>query len=108
MSRRTRRQKPHDATAGIAGIPAVPWHESRALALAVLLFGSGIAALVYETLWVRQLGRVVGTEVRAVSLALSAFFAGLAIGSVSIGRLADRAVRPIKLYAWLEASVAVA
>ena len=108
MSRRTRRQKPQDATAGIAGIPAVPWHESRALALAVLLFGSGIAALVYETLWVRQLGRVVGTEVRAVSLALSAFFAGLAIGSVSIGRLADRVVRPIKLYAWLEASVAVA
>ncbi len=68
---------------------------------------SGAVALVYETLWVRQLGRVVGVEVHAVSIALSAFFAGLALGSASLGRLADRVVRPVRLYAWLEAGVAV-
>ena len=71
-----------------------------------LLFASGAVALVYETLWVRQLGRVVGIDVHAVSIALSAFFGGLALGSTALGRLADRVVRPVRLYAWLEAGVA--
>jgi spermidine synthase len=74
---------------------------------AALLLGSGFTALVYETLWVKQLGRVVGVEVHAVTIALSAFFAGLAVGSALLGRLADRSTRPIRLYAGLEAAVAV-
>jgi spermidine synthase len=72
-----------------------------------LLFASGTTALVYETLWVKQLGRVVGVEVHAVSIALSAFFAGLALGGAVLGRLADRVTRPVRLYAQLEAGVAV-
>jgi len=55
---------------------------------------------------VRQLGRVVGVEIHAVSIALSAFFGGLALGGASLGRLADRVLRPVRLYAWLEAGVA--
>ena len=74
---------------------------------AALLFASGGASLAYETLWVKQLGRVVGVEVHAVSIALSAFFAGLALGAAVLGRLADRVSRPLKLYAQLEAGVAV-
>ncbi len=65
-----------------------------------------MVALVYETLWVRQLGRVVGVEVHAVSIAISAFFAGLALGGASLGRVADRVPRPVRLYAQLEAGVA--
>jgi len=61
---------------------------------------------VFETLWVKQLGRVVGVEVHAVSLALSAFFAGLALGGTALGRRADRAARPLRLYAALEAGAA--
>ena len=76
-------------------------------AAALLLSFSGAVALVYETLWVKQLGRVVGVEVHAVTIALSAFFAGLALGSALLGRLADRTERPIRLYAALEAGVAV-
>ncbi len=75
---------------------------------AALLLGSGTTALVFETLWVKQLGRVVGVEVHAVSLALAAFFAGLALGSAVFGRLADRTPRPLRLYAWLEAGAAAA
>src|SRR5262245_36284185 len=75
---------------------------------AFLLMASGFAALVYETLWVKQLGRVVGVEVYAVTIALSAFFAGLALGGARLGRLADRAPRPVRLYALIEAGVAVA
>jgi len=66
----------------LQGAPALP--------VAALLFATGTAALVYETLWVRQLGRVVGVEIHAVSIALSAFFGGLALGGASLGRLADR------------------
>jgi len=50
---------------------------------------------------------VVGVEVHAVSIALSAFFAGLALGGALLGRLADRVPRPMRLYAQLEAGVAV-
>jgi predicted membrane-bound spermidine synthase len=56
---------------------------------------------------VKQLGRVVGVEVHAVTIALSAFFAGLALGGALLGRLADRTARPVRLYAILEAGVAV-
>jgi spermidine synthase len=79
---------------------------TQALPVAALLFASGTAALIYETLWVRQLGRVVGVEVHAVSIALSAFFGGLALGGASLGRLSDRVRRPVRLYAWLEGGVA--
>ncbi len=75
--------------------------------LAGLLFFSGLSALVYETLWVKQLGRVVGVEVHAVTIALSAFFAGLALGGAVLGRVADRSSRPIRLYAILEVGVAI-
>ena len=81
--------------------------KRRQIAASALLVGSGFTALVYETLWVKQLGRVVGVEVHAVTIALSAFFAGLALGGAFLGRLADRSSRPVRLYAYLEAGVAV-
>src|SRR5262249_24968173 len=84
-----------------------PSPPASAQVRAFLLLASGFAALVYETLWVKQLGRVVGAEVHAVTIALSAFFAGLALGGALFGRLADRAPRPVRLYALLEAGVAV-
>lgn len=74
---------------------------------ALLLFGSGAAALVYQLLWIKQLSLVVGVEVYAVTVAVSAFFAGLAIGGAWLGRVADRLQHPLRLYAWLEAAVAV-
>lgn len=86
---------------------AVTWRGTDSLPFAAPLFFSGAVALVYETLWVSQLGRVVGVEVHAVSIALSAFFGGLALGSALLGRLADRVARPFRLYAILEAGVAV-
>jgi len=70
---------------------------------AVLLFLSGAAALVYQTLWVKQLALIVGVDVYAVTTAISAFFAGLAIGGGLFGRRADRSGRPLRLFAALEA-----
>ena len=70
------------------------------------LFLSGVAALSYQTLWVKQLSLVVGTDVHAVALAVSAFFAGLAAGGFLFGRRADRLQQPCLLYAILEIAVA--
>ncbi|MDR5781584.1 fused MFS/spermidine synthase [Caballeronia sp. LZ065] len=69
---------------------------------ALLLFASGMAALIYQVLWVKQLTLVVGIEVQAITIAIGAFFAGLAIGGWCFGKLADRVARPFLLYAALE------
>lgn len=74
---------------------------------ALLMFLSGAAALVYQVLWVKQLSLVVGVEVYAVTTAISAFFAGLALGGLAFGRWADRLRRPVLLYAGLEVLVAI-
>ncbi len=103
MSRRSRRAK---ARSTPSSTPPGPSHVA-ALPFAVLLLASGSTALVFETLWVRQLGRVVGVEVHAVTLALSAFFGGLALGGAMFGRVADRTARPLRLYAFLESAAGV-
>ncbi|MGF1494239.1 MAG: fused MFS/spermidine synthase [Microcoleaceae cyanobacterium] len=72
-----------------------------------ILFCSGISALIYQTLWVKQLALVVGVDVYAVTTGVSAFFAGLAIGSVVMGRWADRMEQPLYLYGLLELGVAI-
>jgi predicted membrane-bound spermidine synthase len=73
----------------------------------ILLFFSGLAALVYQTLWVKQLALVVGVDIYAVTIGVSAFFAGLALGNFWLGRQADQSKNPFKLYAWLELGIAV-
>jgi predicted membrane-bound spermidine synthase len=85
---------------------AIPVASTTAGLPAWLLFGSGAAALVYQLLWIKQLSLVVGVEVYAVTVAVSAFFAGLAIGGGWLGRVADRLRHPLRLYAWLEVAVA--
>lgn len=74
---------------------------------ALLLFGSGVAALTFQILWIKQLSLVVGIDIFAVTTGVSAFFAGLALGGLVLGRRADRTHRPFLFYALLETGVAV-
>lgn len=71
-----------------------------------LLFISGAAALVYQVLWAKQLSLVVGVDIHAITIAVSAFFAGLGFGGLLIGRLADGIALPVRFYAGLELGVA--
>lgn len=73
----------------------------------VLLGLSGVAGLVYQVLWIKQLSLVVGVDVHAVTIGISAFFGGLALGGWAVGRLADRAASAWRLYLWLEVAIAV-
>jgi spermidine synthase len=90
-ARKIRRARSHDTP--VAQRTALP---------ALLLFASGMAALIYQVLWVKQLTLVVGIEAQAITIAISAFFAGLAIGGWLFGKLADRVAKPFLLYAALE------
>lgn len=81
---------------------------SRLLPLLILFFLSGSSALVYQVLWMRLLALVFGVTVHAASTVLAAFMLGLAIGSASAGRMADRIRRPLIVFAIAEALVAVA
>ena len=53
-------------------------------------FLSGLSGLVYESIWMRMLTFTFGSTTLAVSTALAAFMAGLALGSIVLGWLADR------------------
>lgn len=79
----------------------------RLLMLCALMIASGSAGLIYQVLWVKQLSLVVGVQVYAVTIAISAFFAGLALGGLWFGRFADRLSQPLRLYAALELVVGV-
>src|SRR5271156_23344 len=82
--------------------------DGRTASFALLLFFSGTAALIYQVLWIRQLSLVVGVEVYSITVAVSAFFAGLAAGGALLGRIGDRWKRPLLFYFLLESCVAIA
>lgn len=71
-----------------------------------LLFASGFAGLVYQVLWMRELGRLFGNDAQAVATTLAAFFLGIALGSHVVGRRVAASRRPLRVYAWLEAGLA--
>ncbi len=71
----------------------------------IFFFFSGLAALVYEVIWVRILGLVFGNTTYAVSTVLAVFMAGLGIGSYLVGRYADRWHRPLKIFGILELGI---
>jgi spermidine synthase len=79
----------------------------RPAALPLLFFASGALALVYEVLWQRRFALVFGGGASAAAAVLAAYFTGLGVGSYVLGRAAARAPRPLRVYAVLEALVAV-
>ena len=64
--------------------------DRRFKLLLVCFFVSGLAALVYETAWTRQLTFVLGTSELAVATVLAAYMAGLAAGAALAARWAPR------------------
>lgn len=56
----------------------------------VFFFFSGATGLIYQVLWTRRLTLTFGHTVLAVATVLTAFMAGLALGSMVAGRWTDR------------------
>lgn len=76
--------------------------------LALVLFGSGLCSLVYQTVWLREFRLVFGGAAPAAAAVLAVFMAGLGFGGAWFGARAERAPRPLRFYAWLEGGIALA
>lgn len=85
------------------GTPVRLWEVSSWIYLC--FFASGAAGLIYEVLWIRMLGLVFGHTVFAITTVLTAFMAGLGLGSYLFGRTADRSRNLLRLYALLEIGI---
>lgn len=75
--------------------------------LLLLVFCSGFAGLIYQVLWMKQLGLLFGNTAHAAGATLAAFFAGLAVGSWFWGRRAAIMKNPLRILAWLHIGIAV-
>ena len=76
--------------------------------VAALLFFSGMSALVYQTVWLRQFRLIFGASTFATGAVLAIFMLGLGIGSARLGKRADAKEKPLAYYARLELFIAVA
>lgn len=66
---------------------------------------SGFTSLVYQAVWIRLLSLAVGSTSESMSLVLSIFFMGLALGSFAFGRWSHRLKRPLLTYGLLEGAI---
>jgi spermidine synthase len=71
----------------------------------LICFLSGAAALLFETLWFRQAGILLGNSVWASSLVLASFMSGLALGNGLMIRYGETAPRPLRWYASFELAI---
>ena len=89
---------------------AVPAERSSARLPALFLAASlvtGAASFIYEVSWIRMLSLVLGSTFHAFELMLSAFIAGLALGSLAIRRHIDRFANPLAAAAWIQVGMGV-
>jgi spermidine synthase len=76
----------------------------------VFFFVSGFCSLVYQVVWLRLAMAAFGVTTPFVSIVLSVFMAGLALGSWGVGRVGPRLEQaeprwPLRLYALAEAGI---
>ncbi len=67
---------------------------------------SGLTALAYEVIWMRQLVIFLRTSIYVFSGMLAVFLAGIGIGSLLMTRYVDRLKKPLLVFAGLELAVA--
>ncbi len=72
-----------------------------------LVLISGLCALTYQVVWLRELRLVFGSSTAATGMVLAIFMGGLGFGAVIFGRLADRVKRPLVLYGYLELGISL-
>ena len=80
--------------------------QSTRLTVLALFFVSGMAALVYQVLWLRELGLLFGNTAEAAAVTIAIFFAGVASGGWYWGRRARRYRKPLIAFGALELGVA--
>jgi spermidine synthase len=85
----------------------VPASPAQFRTLIVAVFCAGVASLLYEVIWVRQLALSLGSTAVASSTMLTAFLGGLALGSWIAARRVDADADPLRRLVRLELAAAV-
>jgi len=81
---------------------------TRFLPLLLVLFaGTGCSGLIYEIVWFQLLQLVIGSTAISLSVVLTAFMGGLAIGSIILPRWRFAQANPLRTYALVELGVAL-
>lgn len=80
--------------------------RERRIAILGCFFLSGAAGLIYQVAWAKALGLIFGHTVYATAVVLAVFMAGLASGSVHLGRRAKDHTNPVALYGRIELLIA--
>jgi len=81
---------------------------NRFLPLLLLLFAaSGCSALIYEIVWYQLLQLAIGSTAVSLGVLLATFMGGLCLGSIGLPRLNLKGQHPLRIYAVLEAGIAV-
>ena len=75
--------------------------------LAILFVLSGMAGLIYESIWSRYLGLFVGHGAYAQILVLVIYLGGMSLGALLTARRSERLADPLLGYAWAEAAAGV-
>ena len=68
---------------------------------------SGVAALIYQVVWFKNLSYFLGNTTYSQAAVLATFLGGLSIGAWWWGKRADSTKNPLKLFALLEIAIAV-
>ncbi len=71
-----------------------------------LMVASGFAGLGYQIVWTQQGALWLGHESAAVLAVVTAFFGGLSLGALALGRRIEASARPARWYAVCEAVIA--
>ena len=74
--------------------------------LLVLFAASGVAALIYEIVWLQLLQLVIGSSAVSLAVLLGTWMGGMFLGSVLFARIVPRHTNALKVYAALEAGTA--
>ncbi len=80
----------------------------KAILILGIFFASGVAGLIYEILWMRQLTQLFGSTSQSAAVTTAAFFIGIAAGSYFWGQQTSKLSNPLKTYALLEFGIVAA
>jgi spermidine synthase len=75
--------------------------------LTIVFFFSGFASLVYQVVWQRLLTLHYGVSSISTTLIVGVYMAGLGLGGLAGGYLAEKVRRKVQLYFWIELGIGV-
>jgi len=79
--------------------------HTKLIFFSILFLGSGAAGLIYEIIWERLLELYFGVTMTSITLIVAAYMAGLGLGSLYGGRIAEKQKSALILYGLLELGI---